>query len=324
MSAGQPSFYLDVTNPVQPVKLTTIKTTFHTLGYHSAVWPRVGQDRFLMMGTEIAPSGATENAGSDCQGDGELATYSTDAVLAAEREAAANPGSTWGPANFTKLDSWEISGRGTYSDGRAPFNVLYCSHWFDAHPGWNNGGLLAVAHYTWGTRFLKVDQDGQISELGWFQPVGGYTASAYWITKDIVYSLDYERGLDILRFVENPAASGLIKTMNPATRTTHGVAEHGCDTLANPYGPTNGSDGLILPIPEDKRDGTHTIRAVGASSGPYDLDIWFFDETCKTMPGTGISGDKPDEKGPIPEGAHFASVDLYTGPPTNVLVEIDP
>jgi hypothetical protein len=30
--------------------------------------------------------------------------------------------------------------------------------------------------------------------------VGGYTASAYWISKDIVYTLDYRRGLDILRF----------------------------------------------------------------------------------------------------------------------------
>jgi hypothetical protein len=45
-----------------------------------------------------------------------------------------------------------------------------------------------------------VDSAGEITEVGWFQPVGGYTASAYWITKEIVYVMDYRRGLDILRF----------------------------------------------------------------------------------------------------------------------------
>ncbi len=200
MSAGQPSFYIDSTAPSSPQKLTTIKTTFSSLGYHSAVWPRAGRDKFLIMGTEIAPAGANNAAGSDCQGDGEIATYDTSEVLAEELEEQENPDGVWGPANFVKKDFWEISGRGTYSDGRAPFHTLYCSHWFDAHPDWNDGGLLAMAHYDFGTRFLKVNSAGDISEVGWFQPVGGYTASAYWITKDIVYTLDYRRGLDILRF----------------------------------------------------------------------------------------------------------------------------
>lgn len=320
MSAGQPSFYLDVTNPVQPVKLTTIKTSFRTFGYHSAVWPRVGQDRFLIMGTEVTPA----TVGQDCSGEGEVATYDATAVRAEDLDEEQNPDGMWGPANFSKVDSWEVPGSGLYADGKPPVYAEYCAHWFDAHPDWSDGGLLAVAHYTAGVRFLKVDQAGQISEVGWFQPVGGYMASAYWISKDIVYSLDYERGLDILRFIDQPDAQGLIKVANPGTRTTHGIAEHGCDTLEDPYGPTNETDGLILPIPEDKRDGSHTIRAVGSSVAPHDLDIWFFDEGCATMSGTGISGDNADEQGPIPEGAFFASVDLYTGPPTHVLVEIDP
>ena len=199
MSAGQPSFYIDTTAPTAPKKLTTIKTSFSSLGYHSAVWPRDGQDKFLVMGTEIAPAGANNTAGSDCQGDGEIATYDTSAVLAEEAAELANPDG-WGPANFTKVDFWEIPGRGNYADGRAPFHTLYCGHWFDTHPDWNDGGLIAMGHYDFGTRFLKVDAAGDISEVGWFQPVGGYTASAYWISKDIVYVLDYRRGLDILRF----------------------------------------------------------------------------------------------------------------------------
>jgi len=203
MSAGQPSFYLDTTTPASPQKLTTIKSSFPSLGYHSAMWPREGQDKFLIMGTEIAPTGATNLAGSDCQGDGEIATYDTSAVLAEELDEAENPDGVWGPADFAKVDSWEISGSGTYSDGRAPFHTLYCSHWFDTHPDWNDGGLIAMGHYDFGTRFLKVDEAGDITEVGWFQPVGGYTASAYWITKEIVYVLDYRRGLDILRFTSS-------------------------------------------------------------------------------------------------------------------------
>jgi hypothetical protein len=112
---------------------------------------------------------------------------------------------------------------------------------------------------------------------------------------------------------------------NPATRTTTGVAEAGCEVLQDPYGPTNGTDGLIVGIPPDKRDGTHKIRAVGSSSGaPYDLDIWFHDEGCVGLSGTGIATDSPDEMGTIPEGAAFASIDLYTGPPTYTYVQIDP
>lgn len=200
MSSGQPSFYLDVTDPANPKELTRIQTKFPSLGYHSNMWPQGGQDPFMVMGTEIAPAGSNNLAGSDCQGEGEIAAYDTSAVLAAERFAAENPGTPWGPAEFTKLGAWEIAGSGTWNDGRAPFHVLFCSHWFDTHPTWSGGGLLAVAHYDWGTRFLDVDAEGQIKEVGWFQPVSGYTASAYWVSNDIVYVLDYRRGLDILRF----------------------------------------------------------------------------------------------------------------------------
>ena len=205
MSAGQPSVYLDVTNPADPKLLSRINTSFHTLGYHGADWPRNGQDKIMVMGTELAPAGTTNAAGSNCRGtgsgDGEIATYDTSQVLAAEESFRQNPDAGWGPASFSKLAEWQIAGAGTYTDGKAPFHsTLYCGHWFDPHPKWNDGGMLALAHYDWGTRFLRVDSAGQMSEVGWFQPVGGLTASAYWISDDIVYSLDYRRGLDILRF----------------------------------------------------------------------------------------------------------------------------
>jgi hypothetical protein len=201
MSAGQPSFYMDATDPTKPTKLSTITTKFHTLGYHSAEWPQDGRDKFLLMGTELAAAGTNNAAGSDCTGDGEIATYDTTDVLASEKFIEENPGEPFPPATFKNVDKWRIAGAGTYTDGKAPFHsTLYCAHWFDPHPSFKDGGLIAAAHYDWGTRFLSVDSAGKISEVGWFQPVAGLTASAYWISEDIVYTLDYRRGLDVLRF----------------------------------------------------------------------------------------------------------------------------
>jgi hypothetical protein len=45
-----------------------------------------------------------------------------------------------------------------------------------------------------------VNSEGKVSEAGYFLPWRGSTSAAYWVTEEIVYSIDYERGLDILRF----------------------------------------------------------------------------------------------------------------------------
>lgn len=49
-------------------------------------------------------------------------------------------------------------------------------------------------------RFVEVDPKGAITEVGYFLPAGGSTIASYWITDDIVYSIDLVRGIDILRF----------------------------------------------------------------------------------------------------------------------------
>lgn len=202
MSSGQHSYYFDSTDPRKPRWLNEIKTSFSSLGYHSNLWPRQGRDSLMLMGTEIAPYGPAGgmNAGTDCQGDGILVTYDATSVRAADEYVEANPGEPRPASAFTKLSEWKVSGRGAYADGKAPFNTLYCTHWFDTNPSWEDGGHVALAYYDWGTRFLKVGSDGKFTEAGWFQPVGGYTASAYFITDEIVYAMDYRRGMDVLRF----------------------------------------------------------------------------------------------------------------------------
>lgn len=219
VSSGQPSVYLDTTDPANPVLLNEIRTRYHSLGYHGTEWANDGQDRFMLMGTEIAPAGATENAGSDCQGEGSwIATYDTTDILAAE---AATGGGSELDAEFELVDTWQVPGRGAYVDGNAPAHTLYCAHWFDLHPQWSNGGLVAAGYYDWGTRILRVHEDGTFddTEAGWFQPVAGYTSAAYWISDDVIYSIDYRRGMDILQF-EDTEAAGAVRGTDGSDVTT--------------------------------------------------------------------------------------------------------
>lgn len=128
----------------------------------------------------------------------------------------------------------------------------------------------------------------------------------------VVYVGDFGgRGLDVFEFIQDPVAKAFVKAPNPGTRTTGGIAETGC-RQGDPYGPTNGTDGLIVPIPEEARDGTHVLRALGSSGAPYDLDIWFHFENCESM-GSAGGTDGTDAVETIPAGAVMASVDLYTG-----------
>ena len=194
IASGQPSFYIDVKDPLKPKVLSAIESEFPSLGYHGADWPKNGKDPLLVMGAEVT----TSNAGGDCTDEAShaIATYDATDVIKADR-AGKHRGET-----FRKLAEWRVAGRGVYADGNAPAHVLYCGHWFDTHPKWRAGGVLALAHYTWGTRFLEVNRKGAIEQIGYFQPVAGNTASVKWITDEIVYVHDYTRGLDVLRFTD--------------------------------------------------------------------------------------------------------------------------
>lgn len=194
IASGQPSLYMDVTNPLKPKVLTIIESEFPEFGYHGSEWSNKGKDPLLVMAAEAA----TSAAGGDCTDEAShaVATYDTTDVIKAERRGRFR-GET-----FRKLQEWRVSGRGAYADGNAPYHTRYCGHWFDTHPTWRAGGVLALAHYDWGTRFLDVSRKGAIEQIGYFQPVRGWTASAKWISDEVVYVHDYIRGLDVLRFTD--------------------------------------------------------------------------------------------------------------------------
>jgi hypothetical protein len=91
---------------------------------------------------------------------------------------------------------------GTWTDGSPAVNAPFgcSSHWFTTHPDFKNGGLVAGSFYNHGTRFLKVDGKGKITEVGFFLPQGGGSSGSYWVNDRIVYSVDYQRGFDILKW----------------------------------------------------------------------------------------------------------------------------
>ena len=179
ITASQPIMYLDArSDPLKP-KLLAVGTN-DDRRMHSVVWPRRGRDRFLVSSFETNGSVRCDDA------SGELTIWDA---------------SKWRKTHtFTPVEEFRVSS-GTYSDGSPAVNQLGCSaHWFQEHPTWHDGGLLAAGFYEHGTRFLRVDATGHVEEVGYFMPWAGSTSAAYWVTDRIVYAVDYTRGIDILRF----------------------------------------------------------------------------------------------------------------------------
>lgn len=188
MASSNPLVYLDARkNPAKPTVLATGKPKDKRF-IHGNLWPRRGADKFLLVGGETAIGNcADEDAGA-------FMTFDT---------------TDWKRRGFRMVDEFRPKESLTPTDGGAPV-ATFCTHWFTTRPGYRNGGVVAMGWYERGTRFLKVSPKGHISEVGWFLPAGTSASAAYWVTKDLLYVFDYQRGLDILRFHDKPvrAAGG--------------------------------------------------------------------------------------------------------------------
>ena len=168
---------------------------------HSAHWPNQGKDRFATVGgeTNFQPQcGATNGA---------FMTF--DATI---------------PGKFSLIDEIRPI-NGSYLDSNPPAQVLGCSvHWFEEHATFRDGGLVALAEYENGTRFLQVQPDGKLKEQGYFIPLGGSTSAPHWApNSDILYAIDYERGIDVLRY----KGSHYVPTPTSTSSTTTSPAAPG-------------------------------------------------------------------------------------------------
>jgi hypothetical protein len=182
-TSTNPIMILDARKDPTSPKVLAVAPPTHEGFVHSNLWPRKMKDKFSISG------------GETCCG-GEQCGPETSAGI-----------TIWDTTGWQKTHTFKQTDRytapnGTILDGgtvaNAPFGCS--SHWFETHPTWKNGGLLAAGWYASGTRFLDVDSKGKIEQVGFFLPNGGSTSGAYWITDEIVYSVDYARGVDVLRW----------------------------------------------------------------------------------------------------------------------------
>jgi hypothetical protein len=113
--------------------------------------------------------------------------------------------SSWSMVDFDKgADPQQLEVfrpvNGDWVSGDPAVNALGCSgHWFTVRDR-----MIAASWYEHGVRFIDVDEEGRFTQVGFFQPVVTEAGAAHWVVgedgSEYVYSMDYGRGIDILKF----------------------------------------------------------------------------------------------------------------------------
>jgi len=162
---------------------------------HSVEWPQAGASKIMLSGGE---TNAEPRCGED---NGNLSTFTVSG------------GNSAAPV-FTYADQYKLR-EGTYTDGNTPAGgyKLGCSvHWFEQHPSFKDGGLVALSAYESGTKLLDVGSDGSITEQGFFLPVDSSASAPHWASDGTtLYVIDYLRGIDVLTFDRSVAKGGPAK-----------------------------------------------------------------------------------------------------------------
>jgi hypothetical protein len=150
---------------------------------HGVEWAQAGTDPIMLSGGETNFQPTCENT------NGAFATFRVSG--------------TSSKPTFTFADQVRMV-PGNYIDGNPPQGTyrLGCSvHWFEPQASFKGGGVVALAAYENGTRFERIAPDGKITEVGFFEPLGGGTSAPHWaLDGRTVYAIDYQRGIDVLRW----------------------------------------------------------------------------------------------------------------------------
>jgi hypothetical protein len=210
LTSTEPMLLLDArTDPENPTILASTEMPGFT---HANLWPHQATDEMALVGGEATGPGCSEDASATFQ--------------------------TWDTRGWETKKKFSLLGQFAMKTGvpaqGANFETTFCVHWFDPHPTYANGGLVPIAWYEHGVRFLQVGGDGKIAELGWYVPFNGQASDVDWINNEIVYVADYLRGLDVLRWT-GPVPQGRGRTMSPVTPG------------GTPGGGTGGSGGSTTP-----------------------------------------------------------------------------
>jgi hypothetical protein len=168
---------------------------------HNILWPRQGTDKFMMGLSEGAYVGRCEvfpldgrtlylYDTTDWQNTGRMKLQSSYTLVSGNIADTTNGGGIEGIDSNGNPSTLEVGVQG-------------CSvHWFEPHPNFSNGGLLVMASFSHGARLLKVTEQGQFKQMGYFVPHGiASTVAVYWITDRIFYALDFINGqIDVLQY----------------------------------------------------------------------------------------------------------------------------
>jgi hypothetical protein len=199
-------------NPLKVKKVTTGTVTKNTNYQHNNIRPNAGKYVPRKKGESLA---GPLRPGELLLGNGESNfNGATDGDKASGCNSNSGAFSTWSMAGHDRGVAMKqidvlrpVSGK--YADGNPAVTAMGCSgHWFTEKPAKDGSVLVAAAWYEHGTRFLKVDpKTGKIRQVGFFQPVRGATSEAFWIPgTDVVWSIDYHSGIDILKFDQSAKA----------------------------------------------------------------------------------------------------------------------
>ncbi|MGH2757222.1 MAG: hypothetical protein ACRDI3_05485 [Actinomycetota bacterium] len=182
LTSSDPLLLLDTRNPAKPKLLATSAQNGEFI--HTSKWPRAGKDRFALS------TGETWVPGADIRCDQTSGGFATWDTTGWQKGRA-----------FKRIDVYRPPA-GTGTDGHLPTGTTFgCStHWFEHHPTFRDGGIVAVTFFNHGTHFMRVDRKGKISDEGWFIPHAGNSAAVEWLTDRIVYAIDLQRGFDVLKY----------------------------------------------------------------------------------------------------------------------------
>jgi hypothetical protein len=193
---------LDVTNPASPVIISDGKPKgTDGLLQHNNVRPRA--DQWV---PRVVPESGVPDPEFPLR-PGELLIGNSESNVRPQCNSTAGGLSTWSMADFdkgAKLEQLKVFRpvNGTYTgDGNPAVNALGCSgHWFTER---NN--VVAASWYEHGVKFFKINpENGEIAQIGYFQPVVTEAGASHWVTdaagNEYVYNVDYARGIDILKF----------------------------------------------------------------------------------------------------------------------------
>jgi hypothetical protein len=202
ISDSSPRLVLDVSNPANPVRVTTgnVAPKFAPDGLLQHNNVRLGADQWVPRDPQ------SPDYNDPTLRAGELLVGNAESNLRNSCGGNAGGLSTWSMANWDKgepMRQLEVFRpvNGNWADGNPAVNALGCSgHWFTVRDN-----MIAASWYEHGVRFIAVDPaTGKLTQKGYFQPVVTEAGSAHWVTgpdgTEYVYTTDYARGIDILKF----------------------------------------------------------------------------------------------------------------------------